>query len=244
MLVLKVYYILWFVMSIISLCFYKKWGKSLVATTLLVSFMVCVIQTHYTDFPDYQIGGQVATIVLIILSYFFMGFFIYRCLLQQKNLIILKESFFIKAIGVNCILIVIPSVITYIKSLNIPVTNSTDGTGTNFAFAILDMIYQYGLLIVIAPVFEEILFREIIFKLIIQKKSKKLKFTLFILIALFFSILHFKKTLLTFLWVWFLFIGLYFIRYKFSSNKYFPIVFLIHGFYNCLCLCISLFNIK
>jgi len=87
-------------------------------------------------------------------------------------------------------------------------------------------------LVLFAPVCEELIGRELVFKLIVKERSKQIVFLLLIVFALIISILHLNKKVLYLFMRWGLFTALFFVRYLFPSNRHMWYCVCIHSLWN------------
>jgi hypothetical protein len=88
------------------------------------------------------------------------------------------------------------------------------------------------LAVLFSPLCEELVGRELVFKLIVRNRSKKIVFLLFIVFALIISFLHLNKKVLYLFMRWGLFTVLFFVRYRFPSNRQLWYCVCIHSLWN------------
>jgi hypothetical protein len=199
--------------------------KCQISFCITVRFMLLslLVPTFIAGLMIYELAGvivfvpltcfSVHYIVLCILSYSYICFFIYRCLTIQNNTVVLKEK------GIWLFLLVV-SVIIGIFCLLFREKTMTACTsfGTKLAeitskdnppsYKVFFIIYIFSP-VLIAPLCEELVGRELVFKLIVKAKSKKIVFALFIVFALIISLLHLNKKVLYLFMRWGLFTVLF-----------------------------------
>lgn len=195
------------------LIFKKRWGKGLIATLICGSIPIAVIIPNAILFPSYFM----LNIVYILIGVWFCFFVLIRSLNVQNNIILLKEKTIVYSTVILFLFVILYSIYnSFILKSNSPLNFSL----TLFSFVLL------------SPFLEELLYRELVFKLIIEKK-KKVVFLLFVVCSLFGGLLHVPtRGFLISLFISFIFFIFYIIRYLFPKNSQFYFVFLLHSFCN------------
>lgn len=197
----------------IMLIFKKRWGKGLIATLICGSIPIAVVSPNAILFPSYFI----LNIVYILIGVWFCFFVLIRSLDVQKNISLLKEKTIAYSMVALCLFVILYSAyyLFIIKS------------NSSFNFSLT--LFSYVLL---SPILEELLYRELVFKLIIGK-TKKVMFFLFAICSLYGGLMHVPtRGFLISLFISFLFFVFYIIRYLFPKNCQFYFVFLLHSFSN------------
>ena len=146
----------------------------------------------------------------------------YVCLKRQNNIVILKDRKLIKLLIIMLAISIIIGVFSQ-KLKNI------------FPIRINSFLYVFSLL-GFYPFLEELLCREIVFKLIPFKKNLFINILILFLLALLFAVSHllsFNRTILQIVFLTGLFMILSIVRYYLPQNKWFFLIVLIHCLWNC-----------
>ncbi len=205
------------------LIFKRRWGRGLIATLICGALPIAVVTPNAILFPSYLL----LNILYILIGVWFCFFVLIRSLSVQKNSILLKEKSVVGSAGVLFLFVVIYSL------YNLLMLKSN--TPLNFSLSLISYV-------LLSPFLEELLYRELVFKLIIGK-SKKVMFFLFAICSLYGGLMHIPvRGFLISLFISFLFFVFYVIRYKFPKNSQFCFVFLLHSFYNIIVFIYSRVN--
>jgi hypothetical protein len=220
----------------VSAVLYKKWAVSLIPM-FIAGFFVSMLPETITYIPLFQLSVSYILLCIFLLLYLF--FFIYRCLKIQNNTEVLKEKgIWLSVLAASVILTVFcllfrGKTINAYNSYNIKLAKKwsllgKENLSSHFVFFILP-VFQ---LVVLSPVCEELIGREMVFKLIVKDRAQKIVFLLFILLAGITSLYHFNTKFLGFFLRWGLFTVLFFVRYRFPSNRQLWYCVLIHSLWN------------
>ena len=201
------FYAVFFVASGIICFFYKKWGVALFRTLFCGMISISLITTQGMLFPEYF----ALDILLKILSFGFASFFLVRCLIVQKSVQLLKE----RSLLFSFLCMIFCTVIICFRNPDISI-----------------VLYALSM-ILLAPIFEEILMREIVFKLILENRSRKKIFSLFICCAFIQALFHLPlQSVQNCVLLFIFFFGLYILRYFTPKKSQFFLMFLIHSIWN------------
>jgi len=223
----------------ISTALYKTWTRSLtgtfVAATLSAGLIEVVIFIPLCPYMLPLIG-------ICLFGMFYPCFFIYRCLQRMNNLELLREKK-IWLPGSACLLVIVffcllfkkntmLAYVEYIGKLNqfsAIMGNAPLKSGN--LFSLLSIVYM----IVLAPVFEEITGREIVFSLIVKNVSTKKIAVIIIIFSALTSLIHLNRQAFDFLLRFVLFAGLFLVRFRFRSNSQLWYCVCIHSLWNTGC---------
>lgn len=202
------------VVIILGMILIKKWTIHFVYTFLsAVLLYICLfIMRDNVEYPLY-IKILFNTILLCPAS-----FFIYFSLKRQNNLELLKEwkLWVIVAAGL------VSAIIIYSFSKNAPV-----------------LLYST---LIIAPLYESLMFHEIIFNMIKDKYSLKKELWVFFLLSFIIAIFHASFTVFNMIFITGGFFLLYFLKNRKRDNSFFWIIILIHFCVNLTVTMISIFS--
>ena len=190
----------------------KKWGVKAIPTFVSACFLyICLfILKDKTSYPVYFII-LFNSILLIPVS-----IFIFLSLKRQNNIQLLKEW-----------KIWIPVVAGLFSSLVIN-------------FFIYDGIESFLITLLIAPIYESLIFHEIVFNTVKDKYSERKEFVLFFFLSFIIAILHGSFRLKDLLFRTFVFFILYLIKNSRRENSDFWLIVLIHFLVNLICLILDL----
>ena len=190
----------------------KKWGVKAIPTFVSACLLyICLfILKDKTSYPVYFII-LFNSILLIPVS-----IFIFLSLKRQNNIQLLKEW-----------KIWIPVVAGLFSSLVIN-------------FFIYDGIESFLITLLIAPIYESLIFHEIVFNTVKDKYSERKEFVLFFFLSFIIAILHGSFRLKDLLFRTFVFFILYLIKNSRRENSDFWLIVLIHFLVNLICLILDL----
>ena len=200
------------IVIVLSLIMIKKWGVKAIPTFVSACLLyICLfILKDKTIYPVYFII-LFNSILLIPVS-----IFIFLSLKRQNNIQLLKEW-----------KIWIPVVVGLFSSLVIN-------------FFIYDGIESFLITLLIAPIYESLIFHEIVFNTVKDKYSERKEFVLFFFLSFIIAVLHGSFRIKDLLFRTFGFFILYLIKNFRRENSTFWLIILIHFLVNLICLILDL----